>query len=98
MDLVGFLINAPVDVLSLLFELCTARDLVALTGLTRGVVGELRQRPCKAWQVAARAMLRNLCVSTFWPPLAPLALHQGAHSCPRTPPPSTACQRGPSLP
>lgn len=62
MDLAKFLSErVPDDVLSLLFEMCTAKDVMALTGLTRAV-SALRTRPCKAWQVAARAMLRNLCV------------------------------------
>ena len=92
--------NMPDDVLSLLFEMCCARDVVALSGLTRGVVGTLRLRPCLAWKLAARAMLRNLCV----PPLvttSPLALRQGTHSSPPplpSLPPAPPCARPPPHP
>ena len=66
MNLAVFLMGSvhaiPEDVLSLLFEMCSARDVAALSILTRGVAHELREGPCPAWKLAARAMLRNLCV------------------------------------
>ena len=62
MNLAAFLIDRPDDVLSLLFEMCSVRDVVNISGLTRGVAGVLRKHPCvcKAWEQAARAKLHNL--------------------------------------